>query len=108
VRRPRTVVAAPLTLIVLVAIVLGGIALARGGGEDAATTRERRDAVETPSDTATPPPGAPGALPPAFVKCMADRGFAVESPQDIHSAPPGVLQDCLGALHSGGAGGPNG
>ena len=103
--RPRTVIAAPLALIILVAIVLGGIALGRNGGEDGTTTRERRDAVETPTDTATPPPGAPGAMPPAFVKCMADRGFAVESPQEIHSAPPEVLQDCFGALHGGGAGG---
>jgi hypothetical protein len=102
VRRPRTVIAAPLALIILVAIVLGGIALGRNGGKDSTTTRERRDAVETPTDTATP---APGALPPAFVKCMADRGFSVESPQEIHSAPPEVLQDCFGAVHGGGAGG---
>jgi hypothetical protein len=100
-RRSPAVLAVPLALVVLVAIVLGGIAVAGGGDNDTTTNPAPRDSVEAPTE-ATPPPGDPDSLPPEFVKCMADQGFAVESPTDIHSAPPQVLQTCFGTLHQGG------
>ena len=101
-RRPRAVIAVPLALVVLVVIVLAGIAVAGGSDNEATTNPAPRDGVEAPAETTTPSPGDPSSLPPAFVKCMADRGFAVESPEDIHTAPPQVLQTCFGTLHQGG------
>ena len=101
-RRPRAAIAVPVALVVLVAIVLAGIALAVGGDDETTTNPAPRDGVEAPAETTTPSPGDPSSLPPAFVKCMADRGFAVESPEDIHTAPPQVLQTCFGTLHQGG------
>ena len=100
-RRPRAVIAVPLALVVLVAIVLAGIAVA-GGGDETTTNPAPRDGVQAPAETTTPSPGDPSSLPPAFVKCMADQGFAVESTEDIHAAPPQVLQSCFGTLHQGG------
>jgi hypothetical protein len=86
----RAVIAVPVTVLTLAAC---------GGGDDRkATTRPNR--VETPTATAAPP--STSALPPAFVRCMADRGYAVQSPDDIHTAPQPVLQECFGALHQGG------
>jgi hypothetical protein len=76
-----------------------GLALSACGGDD--TSPPPRDSVETPSES-TPVPSALGALPPAFLKCMAGRGFDVSSSEDIHSAPPEVLQVCFGSLHEGG------
>lgn len=70
--------------------------------EEATTSPAPPDGVEAPNEGATTP-SAPGALPPEFVRCMADQGFDVESSADIHSAPPRVLQACFGSLHSGGA-----
>jgi hypothetical protein len=96
-RRPRAVVAVPVALVVLVAIVLAAIAFA-GGDDDTTTTNPLPgDATE-----ATPAPGGPSSLPPQFVRCMADQGFTVETPDDIHAAPPQVLQTCFGTLHGGG------
>jgi hypothetical protein len=100
VKNPRTLIAVSAALVVLVAIVLGGLALA-GGGNDTAENPAPRDAVEVPTETATPPSGA-GGLPPQFVQCMADQGYAIESADDIHTAPPQVLQACFGSLHGGG------
>ena len=99
-RRPRAVIAIPLALVVLVAIVLAGIAVA-GGDSETTTNPAPRDGVEAPTE-ATPSSGDPGSLPPEFVKCMATQGFDVDSPDDIHSAPPQVLQTCFGTLHQGG------
>ncbi len=99
-RRPRAVIAVPVALVVLVAIVLVGIAVA-GSDDDTTTNPAPRDGVESPTE-ATPPPGDPDALPPEFVKCMADQGFEVDTPDDIHVAPPQVLQTCFGLLHQGG------
>jgi hypothetical protein len=98
-RRPPAVVAVPLALVVLVAIVLGGIAVA--GGDDETVNPPARDGVPAPTE-ATPTPSDPSALPPQFVRCMADQGFEVNSPDDIHVAPPQVLQTCFGSLHQGG------
>jgi hypothetical protein len=82
-----TVISVALALAALILILAG----CGGGGE------------ERPTSPA--PPNASSTLPPAFVECMADRGFEIESPADIHSAPPQVLQACFGALHQGGGNG---
>jgi hypothetical protein len=74
-----------------------GLALAGcGGGDDEAST------TPAPRESA-PTPGSAGALPPAFVQCMAEQGFDVSSPDDVHAAPTDVLQACFGSLHEGGA-----
>jgi hypothetical protein len=91
-KRPWALISAAL-LVALVAIVVGGIALAGGGGDEETTTST---APSEPSAGAAP---SPGALPPEFVECMADRGFDIESSADIHSAPPQVLQECFGSSH---------
>jgi hypothetical protein len=101
VKKPGTFIAVSAALVVLVGIVLGGFALAGSGDDDTAAKPAPRDAVEAPAETATPPSGA-GELPPQFVQCMADQGYAIESPDDIHAAPPQVLQACFGSLHGGG------
>jgi hypothetical protein len=100
VKNARTLIAVSASLVVLAAIVLGGLALA-GSGDNAIDDGAPRDPVETPTETATPPSGA-GGLPPQFVQCMADQGYAIESPDDIHTAPQQVLQACFGSLHGGG------
>jgi hypothetical protein len=92
VRRPGTVIAAALALI---AIVVGGIALARGDGEDTSTSPAPKGST---SGNASPP-SAPGALPPEFVECMAEQGFDIDSVAEMHSVPPQALQACLGSLH---------
>jgi hypothetical protein len=102
----KSAIAIPLALVVLVAIVLGGIALAGGGDDDESPNPSRLDAIETPAETTTPR-SDPGLLPPAFIECMAEQGFDVNSPDDIHAAPPQVLQTCFATLHQGG-GGPSG
>lgn len=91
-RRPRAVISVALALVALVAIVVGGIALA-GSGDDGGTTTSPAPA-EAPSG-ATPP--SSGALPPELLECLG-----VESPNEIHSAPPQVVEECFGALHQGG------
>jgi hypothetical protein len=92
VRRPGALIALGLALI---AIVIGGIALAGGDGEDAAKSPA---SSRTTTGEATPPSGG-GALPPEFVECMAEQGFDVDSPDEIHSAPTQALQACFGSLH---------
>jgi hypothetical protein len=82
------------------ALAIGLVLAGCGGGDEEATTTPAP--TETPGESA-PPTGSPGALPPEFVQCMADRGFDVSSPDDIHEAPPQVLQACFGSLHEGGA-----
>jgi hypothetical protein len=72
----------------VIALALAGC----GGGGDPKTS--------TPATTSAPPPSRSASqLPPAFLKCMRDRGYEVTSPDQIHSAPPEVLQECFGALH---------
>jgi hypothetical protein len=101
----KPVIAVPVALVVLVAILLAGIAVA--GRDDQPTTNPAPpDGVEAPIEP-TPAPGGQGALPPEFVECMANRGFEIASPNDIHAAPPEVLQVCFGTLHQGG-GAPDG
>ena len=75
------------------------LALGACGDKDPATTSAPSTPPPTPSPTASP--NAVGQLPPAFVECMAARGFDVTS-GDIHSAPPDVLQACFGTVHQGG------
>jgi hypothetical protein len=76
-----------------------GLALSScgGDGEKPATSPAPTDTAEAPAASAP----APGALPPEFLKCMADRGVDVEQGADIHSAPQQVLEACFGALHGG-------
>jgi hypothetical protein len=92
VRRPRTVIAVALTLL---AIVVGGIALADGDGENTSTNPAPNQST---TDNASPP-STPGALPPQFVKCMAQQGYDIDSLDEVHSAPPQALQACVGSLH---------
>jgi PBP1b-binding outer membrane lipoprotein LpoB len=89
VRRIRTVSALALLALALV--------LAACGDDDDAGTTTTTPAAEAPSGSPAPP--SVDGLPPGFVECMADEGYAVESPADIHSAPPEVLQACFGAAH---------
>jgi hypothetical protein len=97
VKRPRAVIALALALVVLVAIVVVAVAANAGGDDEGRTTNP------APSSESAPPPAAPGAFPPEFFECMADRGFPIQSPAEMHSAPPQVLQECFGALHDGGS-----
>lgn len=86
----------------LVAVVLG-MALSACGDDEPKEPTSSPPPSETPSgESGATPPDSTARLPPAFVKCMADRGFDVKSSDDIHSAPPEVLQTCFGALHEGG------
>jgi hypothetical protein len=100
-KRSRTLAAASLAVIVLVAMVVVGIALAGGGDDEPSTNGTPSDAVEAPTETATPT-GGPGALPPEFYECLADQGVVIESPDEIHSVPQQALQACFGSLHGGG------
>jgi hypothetical protein len=87
----------------LVAVVFGMPVSACGGDDDPKEPTSSPPTSETPSGpSGTTRPNSSSQLPPAFVKCMADRGFDVKSSADIHSAPPDVLQTCFGALHEGG------
>jgi hypothetical protein len=92
VKRPGTVIAAVLALI---AIVVGGMALVGGDGENTSTNPASN---ESATDNA-PPPSAPGGLPPQFVECMAQQGYDIDSLDEMHSAPPQALQACVGSLH---------
>jgi len=85
--------------LVTIGAVVVGLALSgcTGDDEEKATTSPPPP-VEAPSGGATPP-SDPGALPPEFVKCMADQGYEVKSSADIHTAPQQVLQTCFGSLH---------
>lgn len=69
-----------------------------GGGDGDEGPRER---VDAPRETTRNTTSAPDSLPPEFVKCMADRGYAIESAADTHSAPPEVVQACFEAVHQG-------
>ena len=95
-KRLRTVISVAL-LIALVAIVVGGIALAGGGDEVTSTSTAPSEA---PSAGAAP---SQGALPPQITECLADQGFDLESPDELHSAvPQQVINECFNALHQGG------
>jgi hypothetical protein len=94
-RRPRAVTAVALALVAL-ALVLA--ACGGGGGNEPTTDPSPDNGVEVPTETATP--RAPGALPPEFVRCMADQGVDIEGPSDLHS--PGAQQAfpaCIESLH---------
>jgi hypothetical protein len=95
VRRRRALIAVALALVAL------ALMLTACGGDDGETTT-RPAPSQAPGEDATP--ASPGVLPPALLKCFADRGFEIESPADFHSAPPQVVQECFGALHGGGGG----
>jgi hypothetical protein len=96
VRRSRSTISVALALVVLALL----LATCAGDDDEEATTNPAP--AEAPSDGATPQ-NSPGALPPKFIKCMAEQGFEVDpSGPDLHSAPPQVLQACFGALHQGG------
>jgi hypothetical protein len=97
VKRPRTLIASSLAMIVLIALIVVGITLAGGDDDDTSTTAPPGDAVEAPSATPTP-----GGLPPEFFECLADQGVVIESSDEIHSVSPEVLQACFGSLHGGG------
>jgi hypothetical protein len=103
--RPRAVLSVALSLLVLVAIVVGGVAVAGSVGDDEGTTATP---TTTPapsgarSESAMPP--SLGAFPPAFVQCLADQGVDVESITsqslvDVIHSPEGNA--CFGVLHQG-------
>jgi hypothetical protein len=94
----RTVISGAVALVVLVAIVLGGIALAGGGNGEEATTSPAP--AEAPSGGTTPPSADGLQLPPGIAECVADQGFDV-APSELHSVPPQVLNECFQALHQG-------
>lgn len=84
------------------ALVIGLVLSSCGGDEKDSTTKPSpAPPAEAPSGDAAP--SDPSALPPEFVKCMADQGFEIKSSADIHSAPQQVLQACFGSLHQAGA-----
>jgi hypothetical protein len=87
--------AGAMALVVLVVVVL---VLSAGGDNGASSSPAPSGDLEAPSDSA-PPSGDLGALPPGFVKCMAEQGYEITSSADIHSAPPEVLQGCFGSSH---------
>ena len=97
-RRATTLGAAALALILLVIVVL----LASSGGDEDTSPSPSAPApssdLEGPSESPAPS-GDLGALPPAFVECMAEQGYEITSSADIHSAPQPVLQSCFGASH---------
>jgi hypothetical protein len=94
--RPRAVIWVALALVALVAIVVGGIALAGSGDEESTTSPP----AEAPSGSAIP---SQGTLPPGITECLADQGFDLESPDELHSAvPQEVINECFNALHQGG------
>lgn len=80
---------------VMLGLVLSGCS---GDDEDTPTTRVPSGGAEAPGEGATPPSDA-GALPPEFLRCMAEQGFEVKSSADIHSAPQQALQACFGSIH---------
>jgi hypothetical protein len=96
-------------LVVLLAIVVGGLAIAGDSVDD-------EGASGTPTATAAPSkasggssmPQALGAFPPEFIQCLKDRGVDIEgkAPQELFhggAVSPQVLNACFGALHGGGA-----
>jgi hypothetical protein len=90
-------------VIIVLALALVSLALlfaACGGGEDEQTT------TTPPAPSAAPSGGPPdlsvGALPPAFVECMADQGIDLEAEPDLNAAIHSPEGDrCFGALHGG-------
>jgi hypothetical protein len=82
---------------VLTLLAVALVLAACGDDDDEGTTTTTTPAAEAPGEGTTQP--SVGGLPPGFVECMADQGYAVESSADIHSAPQNVLQACFGAAH---------
>jgi hypothetical protein len=108
VTRPRAVLLAAVALVVLVAIVVGGLAIAGDSGDDEGTdgTPTTTPAPSEAPDGSTAQPGL-GAFPPEFIQCLTDRGVDIEGkdPQELFhggAVPPEVLNACFGALHGGG------
>jgi hypothetical protein len=89
-----------------------GLALSGCGGndEEATTSAAPPDAVEAPSQSATPPREPhlpPFALPRKFRTCMGNEGIDIPTSGDL---PPGLdpaefnraMQTCAEFLHAGG------
>jgi hypothetical protein len=74
-------------------VLVSGLLVAGCGGDDDSTTAEPARRTPTPSSVS--------GLPPEFIACMADQGYAIESADDVHAAPQEVLQNCFGAVHDG-------
>jgi hypothetical protein len=114
-RRPKTVLSVAMALVVLVAIVVGGIAIACSSGDDGGENATPASASprSDPPGGSVAPPGGLGGFPPQFLQCLKDRGVDVEGlegedPSDIFhggAVPPEVLNACFGVLH-GGSGAP--
>jgi hypothetical protein len=106
-RRPKALLSVAAALVMLIAIVVGGIAISGGNRNDEGKTAT--PAQSDPPDASAAPPGGLGGFPPQFVQCLEDRGVDVDSlegedPNAIFhggAVPPQVLNDCFGALHGG-------
>ena len=106
-RRPKAVVSLAVALVLLVAVVVGGIAIAGGSGGDEGTNATPAPS-EAPGGSDTPP--GLGAFPPQFIQCLTDQGVDIEDlegldPNEIFhggAVPPQVLNTCFGVLHGGG------
>ena len=108
--RPKAMLSAAVALVVLVAIVVGGLAIAGDSGDDEGTSGTTPTTTPAPSeapDGSSAQPGL-GGFPPQFIQCLTDRGVDIEGedPQELFhggAVPPQVLNACFGALHGGGA-----
>ena len=102
--RPRVVILIAVALVALVAILIGGIAIAGGSGDGETTTTPTTTAApsDAPGESAVPP--ALRAFPPQFLQCLRDRGVdlkGLDSNELLHGGgvPPQVLTACFEALH---------
>lgn len=107
--RPKAVLSAAVALVVLVAIIVGGLAIAGDSGDDEGTSGAAPTRTSAPSGAPDGSPAQPGlgAFPPEFIQCLTDRGVDIEGkdPQELFhggAVPPEVLNACFGALHGGG------
>jgi hypothetical protein len=76
------------------------LALSGCGGDNEGATSPPAPSVSPEAPAETTP--NPNALPPAFLECLADRGYELLPTDDIHAAPPEILQTCFESLHEGG------
>jgi hypothetical protein len=105
-RDRRTAISFVLALVAVIATVVAGIALAKGGGgEDGTTTVPA--AAQAPNAGAAPP-AAPSpsaaALPAGIAECLADQGIDVKGVDvnDIFhgdAVPPQVLNQCFESVY---------
>jgi hypothetical protein len=89
-----------LLLSTIVAAVSPAILLGACGGDDEDNGATMSDPASASPFGGGTPPSDPRGFPPAFVKCMADRGVDVTSVESIHSAQA-AFQACLPSLHGG-------